>query len=150
MGLYEGFCKIIPKFYSNLLLCGLQSITTICENSILCHCLKCSQEKVEDGSFRSQIQSTNLASEGYHQGSWSQRQVYDPKWMLYVQLQIQKGTRIRFYAPQDTELSKLFKAHKILKSEGSIPTGTNSGLLIWREVKCPPLQCQPRVHVLVA
>jgi hypothetical protein len=35
MGLNEGFCKIIPKFYSNLLLCGLQSITTISEDSIL-------------------------------------------------------------------------------------------------------------------
>jgi hypothetical protein len=30
----EGFCKIIPEFYSNLLLCGLQLITTICEDSI--------------------------------------------------------------------------------------------------------------------
>lgn len=108
------------------------------------HCLKCSEEKVEDGSFRSQIQSTNLASEGYHQGSWSQ-QVYDAKWMLYVQLPIQICTTIRFYAPQDTELLKFFKASKILKSQGSIPTGTNSvrtAYLKWSEVPSSAMSTQ--------
>jgi hypothetical protein len=99
------------------------------------HCLRCSQEKVEGGFFRSQIQSTNLASEGYHQGSWSQWQVYDAKWMLYVQLQIQKkGTTIRFYAPQDTELLKFFKASQILKSQGSIPNSVRAAYLKWSEV----------------
>lgn len=43
------------------------------------------------------------------------------------------------------------KPVKFSKARAQLPLEPiQSGLLIWSEVKCPLLQCQPRVHVVVA